>query len=261
MTKQSKWLVCSGLVLFWAVAPLSAEPLSGSGGNPWFNLQPVEHPWSFGVYGGYAHNTLYQGGAEDSRPGKTWESGHGWTIGLPVRFQIFNWLAVQAEPTFITKNYGYSLLFQGTDYFNQTTNSFIDFPVLVNLSVPLAGISGLRLFVNGGFFMGVWAASHQKGRSRPMDQSVADPLGIFSEYDEDYQFDDRRDSRFDGGLVAGAGLECEFRRFSVFTEWRYNYSLSDLQKPYQRNLPPLMNDTWTVHIGVLINPGKIGGRK
>jgi hypothetical protein len=255
--------VSVGVMTFlFAAAPLNAQAEAGSGGNPWFNLKPAEHPWYFGVYGGYAHNTLYQGGVEDSRPGKTWESGHGWTIGLPLRFQIFNWLAVQTEPVFITKNYGYSLLLQGTDYYNQTTNSFVDFPVLVNLSVPLAGINGLRLFVNGGFFLGVWVASHQEGRTRPLDQTSSDPFGLFYEYDEDYQFDDRRDSRFDGGLAAGAGLQYETGGFSVFTEWRYNYSLSDLQKPYQaRDFSPQMNDTWTIQLGVLINPGKIGGKK
>jgi hypothetical protein len=237
------------------MAPTEAD----SGGNHWFNLKPVEHPWYFGVYGGYAYNTLYQGGAENSRPGKTWESGHGLTIGLPVRFQIFNWLAVQVEPTFISKNYGYSLLLQGTDYYNQTINSFVDLPVLVNLSVPLAGINGLRLLVNGGFFLGVWVASHQEGRTHPLNQTNADPSGLFYEYDEDYQFDDRQDNRFDGGITAGVGIQYERGGFSVFTEGRYHYSLSDLQKPYQtQDVSPLMNDTWTLQIGVLINVGKSG---
>ncbi|MDR3172404.1 MAG: PorT family protein [Treponema sp.] len=243
-------------ILLWAPAYADAQSEASS------SLKLVEHPWYFGIYGGYAHNTLYQGGAEDSRPGKAWESGHGWTIGIPVRFQIFNWLAVQVEPTFITKNYRYSSPIFGGDYFNQTTNSFFDIPVLVNLSIPLAGISGLRLFVNGGVFLGVWAASHEYGRSIPIAQTPSDPIGLYYEYDEDYTFDERRDSRFDGGFVAGAGVQYEFRWFNVFAEWRYNYSLSDLQKPYQKqDFSPLMNDTWTVQLGIMINPGKIKGKR
>jgi hypothetical protein len=253
-----KPLICGVFVLLCTGAPLFALSLDWFG----FNLERVEHPWQFGIYGGYAHNTLYQGGAEDSRPGKTYESGHGWTIGLPVRFQIFNWLAVQAEPTFTTKNYGYSLLLEGTDYFNRTTNSFFDVPVLVNLSVPLPVVSGLRLFANAGFFLGFWAASHEMGRSLPLPQTPSDPPGTYYEYDEDYQFDDRRDNRFDGGLAVGAGVQYEIRWFSVFTEWRFNYSLSDLQKPYQKyGFSPQMNDTWTLHLGILFNPGKIGGKR
>jgi hypothetical protein len=251
------FMLCA-CTLLWAPAYADAQTENGSGGNQWFSLKPVEHPWYFGVYGGYANNTLYQGGAENSRPGKTYESGYGWTIGVPVRFQIFDWLAVQAEPVFITKNYGYYSPVFGTDYFNQTTNSFVDFPVLVNLSVPLPGINGLRLFVNGGFFLGVWVTSHENGRTL----SLSDPRGAYYEYDEDYEFDERRDSRFDGGLTAGAGVQYEFRWFGVFAEWRYNYSLSDLQKPYQKqDFSPLMNDTWTVQLGIMINPGKIGGKK
>jgi hypothetical protein len=255
------FMLCA-CVLLCAPAYVDAQTEDGSGGNQWFSLKLVEHPWYFGVYGGYANNTLYQGGAENSRSGKTYESGPGWTIGIPLRFQIFNWLAVQVEPVFITKNYGYSSPLFGGNYFNQTTNSFVDFPVLVNLSIPLAGISGLRLFVNGGGFLGYWAASHEYGRSSPMEQTAEDPLGIYYEYDADYTFDERRDSRFDGGLVAGAGVQYEFRWFGVFAEWRYNYSLSDLQKPYQKqDFPPLMNDTWTVQLGIMINPGKIGGKR
>jgi hypothetical protein len=250
--KSGRTFLFRAVLLLCAAAPLSAQSERPS-------LQAVEHPWNFGLYAGYANNTLYQGGAEDSRPGKIWQSGDGWTIGLPVRFQIFNWLGVQVEPTFITKNYGYSLLFLGTDYANETTNSFVDFPVMANFSLPL-GLGGLRLFANAGFFLGYWVASHEKGKNIPLDQTMSDPLGTYYEYDEDYQFDDRRDSRFDGGLVAGAGLEYRFRRFSVFTEWRLNYSLSDLQKPYMKHdFPPQMNDTWTLHLGILINPGAILG--
>jgi hypothetical protein len=108
--------------------------------NAWFNLTMPEHPWYFGIAGGYTKNTLYQGGAENYRPKETWEGADGWTLSLAARYQIFNWLAVQAEPTYITKNYrwrGQDIQIDTNVYdheFNWTTNGFIDLPLLVNLS-------------------------------------------------------------------------------------------------------------------------------
>jgi hypothetical protein len=83
------------------------DDYDGGGGaeTSWFDLSSVAHPWYFGISGGYTQNTLYQGGAEKYRVNEKWEGAGGVTIALTARYQIFNWLAVQAEPTYITKNY------------------------------------------------------------------------------------------------------------------------------------------------------------
>jgi len=263
-------IFCASVTFLCAAVPLNAQAETGSGGNPWFNLKPVEHPWYFGVYGGWTYNTLYQGGAENHRPTQSWEGAGGWTIGLPVRYRIFNWLGVQVEPVFSTKNYSFkqrgSAIIEGetTDFSefgeNKTTNGFLDFPVMANLSAAVGG-TGLSLFVNAGAFLGVWLYGAEKGRQYTITVALPeygrrDPAVI--DYEEDYRFDDRRDNRFDGGLLFGAGLQFDLRAFSFFAEWRYSYSLSDLQKPYQKqNASPKMNDTWAIQAGVLFNPGKL----
>lgn len=257
-----------GIVFFLAAAGAQAQAeedvqAAGNartdGGNTWFNLKAARNPWNIGLYGGYANNDLYQGGAEHSRPGKVWENGHGWTFGILARFQIFNWLALQTEAVFITKNYGYYYRPFGYKMYNDTANSFVEFPLMLNLSIRPAGrglLAGLRLYANAGGFLGVWAASHEKGRG----------LSVMSDnpaylYDKDYEFDDRRDNRFEYGLAAGLGVQYEISRTSVFVECRYNHGLSDLQKTYQYKLAPQMNSTWTVQAGFLVNPGKIKQRK
>jgi hypothetical protein len=250
-----------------ATAPVSAQSAAHWLG---FTLKLEEHPWYFGVYGGYAHNTLYQGGAESHRPTQKWEGAGGWTIGLPVRYKVFNWLGVQAEPAFITKNYSFkrtgSVVIQGitTDFSefgeNTTTNGFLDFPVMVHLSAAFGG-TGLNLFVNAGAFVGVWLYSTEKGRQHPLTVAIPEygrTVSDVVDYEESYRFDDRKDNRFDGGLLFGAGLQFDFKAFSFFTEWRYSYSLSDMQKPYQKqNSSPKMNDTWAIQAGVLFKPGKL----
>jgi hypothetical protein len=161
---------------------------------------------------------------------------------------------VQVEPAFITKNY---TMRQTGEYagalnlYDQYTNSFVDFPLMLHVELLLMR-SGVSLFANGGGYVGVWAASHRKGRAITSTtvQTLADRA---VDYDEDYAFDEAYDNRFDAGLLIGLGIQYDFKPVSVFVEWRYNYGLSDLHKQMQRNQVPYMNDTWTIHAGVLFN--------
>jgi hypothetical protein len=213
-----------------------------------------ENRWFIGIYGGYTNNTLYTGGAEHLEYFKKYEAGHGLTIALPLRFFVFNWAAVQAEPAFIAKNY---TVRQTGEYagalnlYDEYTNSFVDFPLMLHFELPVMQ-SGVSVFANGGGYAGFWAASHRKGRAITMTavQTLADWA---VDYDEYYAFDERYDNRFDAGLLLGLGVQYDFKPVSVFVEWRYNYSLTDLHKQMQRNQVPSMNDTWTVHAGVLFN--------
>jgi hypothetical protein len=264
-------IFCASVTFLFAAVSLNAQDEqnaqaeTGSGGNPWFNLKLAEHPWYFGVYGGWTYNTLYQGGAEDYRPTQAWEGAGGWTIGLPVRYQIFNWLGVQAEPSYITKNYTTRWTGDYKDLGeNTTTNGFVEVPLLANLSIGLVGNDNarLRLFANAGFFMGVWVYSREQG----MAPILADANPLYGtataayEYDTLYTFDERRDNRFDAGFLAGFGAQFDVKAFSVFAEGRYNYAFTDLQKQYQKyDFAPQMNDTWSVQAGILINPGLFGG--
>jgi hypothetical protein len=261
-----RFIFCASVTFLCAAVPLNAQTETRSGGNPWFNLKPVEHPWYFGVSGGWTRNTLYQGGAEDYRPTQEWESGGGWTAALIARYQLFNWLGLQAEPSYITKNY--ATRWTGTYQYlgkNTTTNGFIEVPLLANLSIGAGDDNArLRLFVNAGFVMGAWVDSREKGRApilpdtHPLYGSSADTAA----YDTVYTFDERRDNRFDAGFLAGFGAQFDLQAFSVFTECRYNYAFTSLQKQYQEHaFAPQMNDTWSVRAGILINPGLLGGSR
>jgi hypothetical protein len=233
--------------------------------NAWFNLNRQEHPWYFGIAGGNTRNTLYQGGAENYRPDETWEGDGGWTLSLVARYQIFNWLAVQAEPTYITKNYrwrGKDLLSSTNVKYHEyywTTNGFIDLPLLVNLSSGWGSdASRIRVFANAGVFIGVWAHGNEHGKIQRIANTSPSygTVEVLYPYDTDYEFDERRDNRFDGGLLFGGGLQYEVHAFSFIAEFRYSYSLSDLQKQYQSaGFSPQMNNTWIVQVGALFNPG------
>jgi hypothetical protein len=270
-------LVCTALTALLAASPAFAQDGDGGGNesgdnakpswvNAWFNLKMPEHPWYFGISGGWTYNTLYMGGAENYRPTQKWEGANGWTIALSARYQIFNWLAVQAEPSYIAKNYAFKWTgrLEGQAYDN-ITNGFVELPLLANFSAGWGAGSGrIRVFANAGVFIGVWAHSRGQGVEPSQGNTywLYGTSDSFFTYDTAIEFDERRDNRFDGGLLFGAGVQYDIKAFSVFAECRYSYSLSDLQKKYQTvDFVPQMNDTWIVQVGVLFNPGIYFGEK
>jgi len=204
-----------------------------------------ENRWFIGPYAGYSHNTLFTGGSEQIMYFTTFRAGHGTTVGLPIRFHIFTWFAIQVEANYIMKNY---TMRRTGDYGyleDKNTNSFVNFPVIFHFAVPLMN-GPVSLFANTGFYMGLWAASRRQGRAIAISTPVYD-------YDEMHTFDSRYDNRFESGLLAGFGIQYNFRRLSLFAEWRYNYGLTDLHKQMQLNQAPYLNDTWTIHTGILFN--------
>ena len=220
--------------------------------NDWFSGWKTDTHWYIGVYGGYTHNTVYMGGGDKLEYFKEYQPGHGWTIGIPVRYQIFTWLGVQAEPTFITKNYSMYQTGAHNKLYDEYTNSFVDFPILLHFKLNIPN-TGLSLFANGGGFLGFWVNAHRKGRGLAMTSAENPADLVYYDYDEDYAFDERYDNRFDGGLLLGLGVQYDLKPVSFFIEGRYSYSLTDLHKQMQRDQIPYMNDTWTVQAGVLFN--------
>jgi hypothetical protein len=121
----------------------------------------------------------------------------------------------------------------------------------------------LRVFANGGGWIGVWALSHEKGQVLndtlyPSYLTIdVSALGNPStSFDHKRDFNSRTDNRFDGGLMFGAGLQYDIKYISFFAEWRYDYSLTDMVKKYEKyDHVPYMNTTWTISGGILVNLG------
>ncbi|GHV39140.1 hypothetical protein AGMMS49546_10700 [Spirochaetia bacterium] len=230
------------------------------------NVPGNTHHLFVGINAGDANNYLYNSN-DHYRPYTETSSAHGFTISVPVRYQIFTWLGVQVEPTFIQKNYSnyrtaaYTTDVIPIDYkrlYSDWTNSFVDFPILANLSVGLPRHPELRAFINAGGWLGVWAESRIKGSQRT---TSGDPGGYYgstdfyqyNSYDEKVEFDNRKDNRFDAGLIIGGGIQYSFKALTFNMEVRYYGSLTDLQKPYMKEQLPMMNDTIVVQAGVSFN--------
>jgi hypothetical protein len=215
--------------------------------------------WYIGLSGGYTNNSLYTSTA--GRPLTGYERGHGFEFAIPARYQISPWFAVQAELQYIQRNYTWRRTGQFDRVYSTVKNSFLDLPLLANFSL---GGKRLRVFANAGVYAGLWINSRRKG---VQIENTQDPFNsgvvFYHEYDERVEFDSRRDSRFEAGLLAGLGLQYALKPCTLFLEGRYYYGLTDLQQDYGYNMVPRMNDTLAVTMGILFNHNLIKsfGRK
>jgi hypothetical protein len=220
-----------------------------------------EPRWSVGLEGGYAYNMLYS--SVGYRAFTEYQDGHGFTIGIPARYQFFDWFAVQAAFQYVQKNHALVRTELNAAIHSEWTNSYLELPLMANFSF---GGKKLRGFLNTGGYIGFWADSHIKGSARALSENPFTGVGSYYEsYDEKVPWDERRDNRFEAGLLAGIGVQYALAFCTFYGEARFNYGLTDMQKDYMRQQVPRVNDTITIQAGVLFNANILsvftGGKK
>ncbi len=201
--------------------------------------------WKIGLQGGAAFNTLETSssyGYDRHYAGRT-----SFTVGIPVRYEFTDWFALQAEVSYLQKNYGmHRTDFMSENYYDYT-NDFLDIPLFARFSF---GGEKLRGYTLVGGYVGGWLSSHVKGK-QPFYFAGIDEDDIY-EFDDDMPFDSRRDNRFDAGLAAGLGLQWQVSPLlEIFAEGRYYYGLTDMQKDYMLRQVPRYNSTFSIQLGVM----------
>jgi hypothetical protein len=203
-----------------------------------------------GLYTGYTHNHLFT--STGYRSFTEYKNGHGYVVGVPVNYSVFDYLAVQTDPSVIMKSY--SLVRTGIYGENYQTwnNTYLQLPVSVQFSF---GGEKLRGFVNLGGYFGGWLNSYTYGRTEESTSSI-NGGHYYYDFKENVKFNSKRDNRFDGGLFAGLGLKYDFGALGIFAEARYYYSLSDMQKNYMLEQIPRYNDTYVFTFGIMVKINK-----
>ena len=191
-----------------------------------------------------------------------YEERGGFTVGIPVQYDFFDWLGVRAEGSFVQK--GHKM--HRTDVWNKlhtdTRNNYLHVPVMARFSF---GGQRVRGFLNAGGYIGGWLSSHREGLTFRWfgDESEDDVNGWITpgnsyEFDEKVPFDSRRDNRFEAGLAGGIGVACRVApRVEVEVEGRCYYALTDMQKAYMKFQTPRYNTTFVIQAGCNILLGKI----
>lgn len=209
---------------------------------------------SVGVSVGYDRNNLSTGSSYRSFVRN--KAMSGFSVGLPVRYDVNDWFGVQSELTYIQKNnkternYAYSAISE------EMTNSYLQVPLMGHFSF---GSDKIRGFLNLGGYGAYWLSGNREGIN----------LNVFGEgqeqlypYDESYKFDSRKDRRMEFGLVGGIGVQYNLNQnISFFAESRYYYSLTDMQKDYMYKRPTKYNNTLAVNVGCMFSLSNILSNK
>lgn len=211
--------------------------------------------WRAGIQAGYTHNWLYtENGYFYSR---TYGPLGGFSISAPVQYGFEDWFALQAEVSYIQKNYRMQRTGFFSPLYENMTNHYLSVPVFAHFSF---GGDDLRGFLNAGFYAGGWLASYRKGTAQTSfgynyDATVLGDVSDLTElyhYDGKYAFNSTRDNRFEAGAMIGIGLQYEINDLlTVLAECRYYYSLTDMQKNYMRMQVPRYLNTLLFQVGIL----------
>jgi hypothetical protein len=196
-----------------------------------------------GVEAGANRNYLISNTAD--KPFFDYQPSYGYSVGASVRYafpKLSSWFGgIQAVPTYIQKNYRIQRTGDYSPMYQQTTNSYLQLPVMaqfkfgghINKTQTLHGI------LNLGGYGAYWMSGQVKGRA----VSPFDPTN-YQDFNAKYAFDKTKDNRVELGAVAGVGVQyalCD--RYVVSLEYRYTPSLTDQQKAYQDEQTPRYNDT------------------
>ncbi len=169
--------------------------------------------WKVGVEGGVVINTMLVSKCYDYD--RHYTGGTNGIIGIPIRYDFRDWFGLQAYARF----------------------SF--------------GGPKVRGYLLAGGFLGAWLDSYVEGYQ--MRYFLTEDFSYSAyHFDEKVPFDSRRDNRFDAGVSGAIGVEYQFaKRFSVFVEGRYLYSLTDMQKEYMMRQPSKHNSTFAFQTGFI----------
>jgi Outer membrane protein beta-barrel domain len=217
-----------------------------------------------GVEGGPNMNYLTTSNA--SEPFTRYDGMRGWNIGIPVGYRFFDWLSVQAAPTYIQKNYDIVRTGFFAGVYQKNYNTYLQLPLSLRFSF---GGKALRGFVDLGGYAAYWKSSRIQGVEANILNGVdtayetVNPTSILGEnygysYNQSYTFNSTRDNRFELGLIGGLGVSYElFQTYTFYLEGRYFRAMTDQEKHYETSQAPRYDDNYGVTLGATVEVNKI----
>jgi hypothetical protein len=217
---------------------------------------------SIGAFGGLNNAT----GTVDTRNIKftTTEPLYGAVVGVTAQYAYLDWLITSVDLHYITKGYQVrkyvsQLAFENKNTFNSDfwnlQMHFIELPIQQKMYVEGRTLGA---FIGAGFSFGYWIAGTKHGTfvtnslgSREVKTfSVSEPY----QFDNSYQFDNKKDNRFSISIVASAGLTYKIKSSKLVFEARYLYGLNDtysynIDRP--KSISPLYLNNLSFNIGYL----------
>jgi opacity protein-like surface antigen len=184
------------------------------------------------------------------------QSNIGFTCGITFHLQIKSGFYAEIAPDITQKNYSINRTDSLTGIYESFVNTYSQLPLIVH------GIYGnrLKVFADIGLYGAYWFAGKVKGKipdifsSNTNSNITGESRESFqlSGYNEKYQFDRKRDNRWEFGWIVGAGMQYPLnKKYSFFVKGTCYQSLTDQQKKYMVNQIPKYNQTFTCSLGMM----------
>lgn len=176
-------------------------------------------------------------------------------ITVPVEVQLANFFALQAEPAYIQKGINLSQETEVDDesghiiMYEADLSTRINYLTLPVLAKGFLGNDNLRFYAVAGPEVGYALNGKHK-----MEMSLTNGDKINEEIEEDIDFDEEEISRFDFGILFGAGVEVKAGPGSVILDGRYNLGLYDIDRDEEIKAE-MLNRGIAVSVGYMLRFG------
>ena len=225
---------------------LLAPLFSRSGGDRYVGLSAGY------VYSSISTDTGY-------KTGQSYAPGHGFSISIPMVFQVHDNIGIETGIDFVQKNFKSSYIsvsLSGTMQTYETNiNSYIELPLALSLSLTNGRLSAT---LGAGGYFGFWAASYREGKAIGSSMSLDGEKGDFGYYSGYHEFSDRYDSRFAFGLLFRSSLEYRLDSVVLMLHLSYRMGITDMRKGQKYYAPVMRNNALIAECGIMYNFG--GGK-
>lgn len=183
----------------------------------------------------------------------------GYSLGLQMKYDVNALLSLQTGFNVLQKNYSINRTGDYIGIYEEFVNSYFQTPI--NIQFKIFEIKKMSFVINTGVYGAYWYLSNIKG-SIPNIFNSTETIGNGGEiiqnltttnFSEKYKFNSIIDNRFEYGFDAGLGLYYKVNNsYSLFLDFNYYQSLTDLQKKYMINQISKSNQTLCISIGYLM---------
>ncbi|MCL1676183.1 outer membrane beta-barrel protein [Elizabethkingia meningoseptica] len=199
----------------------------------------AQNKFKIGLDAGYTYSVMHSN--LSNQVDSKYSGRYGFGVNLSGEYMIWKSLFVSTGVSFLQKNYEYKRLETRAGWYDNYTNNFLSFPLLVGgyiLNNPHES-KGVWIKLAGGMYTEYWLSRKYDGQYPVFSELQTDGTFNYTKVSGKYDFKENENqySRFGYGLQGQAQLGYSFKKFDVYGAYNYQYGLSDISKiePQDKN--------------------------
>jgi hypothetical protein len=173
----------------------------------------------------------------------------GYLAGLRFSYQLRKRICLNLNPDLISKNHSQVRTDTLSGIGQNFKTKYLQISVSAGYTISLNPIS---INIRAGFFWSYWISKWVSGSVLNIynsSNSAGTQIFFTSSYDQQLPFDNRKDNRFEFGLLTVVSVSYHLKTCSIFVEPAFFSSVTDQQAKYMHYQNPRYNQTLCLSIG------------